>query len=334
MTTEKLKNMILEVYDVIKQPSFITGVFITLSMAAIYFGTLFLRTYEVSMPQGTQTIYTFEQDAYEVLQTNHIEYMDKEFVTVNYLNPVQCNVNIAQANKITVFADNEAYTAYSLGITVSDLLEKTGLSLDTYDTVSIPLSTYIDKSEVIQISRITVQTITRDEVIPSPVVDRTDPDAQTEPVTIEGQDGLRRVTVFEKYKNGVLVESTPISEEIITEASATLIYNPTIVTGSSDSRPTEYLNEIIVEATAYTATGNFTATGKPAQVGYVAVDPRYIPLGTKLYIESLDGSWVYGYAEAQDVGGGIKGYKIDLYMNTREECIQFGRRNLRVFILS
>ena len=72
------------------------------------------------------------------------------------------------------------------------------------------------------------------------------------------------------------------------------------------------------------------------QVGVVAVNPNLIPYGSKLYITSADGSYVYGYAIAGDTGGGVmKGTLIaDLYMDTYEECIQFGkRRNFKVFVL-
>ena len=77
-----------------------------------------------------------------------------------------------------------------------------------------------------------------------------------------------------------------------------------------------------------------TASGARAKRGTVAVDPRVIPLGTKLYIKSLTpGVPDYGFAIAQDTGGAIKGNKIDLFMDTVWECLQFGRRPVMVYIL-
>lgn len=81
-----------------------------------------------------------------------------------------------------------------------------------------------------------------------------------------------------------------------------------------------------MEATAYSG-GGTTASGMAAAVGRVAVDPRVIPLGTRLYIES------YGYAVAADTGGAIKGNRIDLYMNSESACNSFGRRNVTVHVL-
>jgi 3D (Asp-Asp-Asp) domain-containing protein len=96
---------------------------------------------------------------------------------------------------------------------------------------------------------------------------------------------------------------------------------------------------ITCEATAYTSAADecgksdgITASGMMFEVGVVAVDRRQIPLGTKLYIESLDGKYVYGYCIAADTGGAIKGNKVDLAMNTKSECFQFGRRQVRVYI--
>lgn len=84
---------------------------------------------------------------------------------------------------------------------------------------------------------------------------------------------------------------------------------------------------IIMEATAYTWTGNRTATGTWPSRGTVAVDPEVIPLGTKLHIEG------YGEAIAADTGGDIKGQRVDLYMDSYEEAIRFGRREVQVEVV-
>ena len=92
-----------------------------------------------------------------------------------------------------------------------------------------------------------------------------------------------------------------------------------------------YSNVMSMEATAYLPTdgsgAGITATGIRATYGVVAVDPRIIPLGTKVYIPG------YGVALAADTGGAIKGYKIDLCMESYAECMQFGRRNVTVYVL-
>ena len=93
-----------------------------------------------------------------------------------------------------------------------------------------------------------------------------------------------------------------------------------------------YSDCFTVEATAYTG-GGTTATGTPARYGAIAVDPDVIPYGTRMYIVSNDGYWIYGEATAEDCGGAINGYIIDLYFDSYDTCIQFGRRDCTVYIL-
>lgn len=97
-----------------------------------------------------------------------------------------------------------------------------------------------------------------------------------------------------------------------------------------------YTDVLSVTATAYSCEGytGYTYSGTVARVGAIAVDPSVIPLGTKMYIVSDDGQYVYGYCVAEDTGGAIKGNKIDLYFDTFDECWQFGVRTCTVYILA
>lgn len=70
-----------------------------------------------------------------------------------------------------------------------------------------------------------------------------------------------------------------------------------------------------------------TATGRKAEYGIVAVDPRVIPLGTALYVDR------YGFAIAADTGGKIKGARIDLCFPTHREALRFGRRTVKVLVI-
>ena len=101
-----------------------------------------------------------------------------------------------------------------------------------------------------------------------------------------------------------------------------------------------YSTLLYCSATAYTCqdkhgvtTPGTTFSGTPARVGAIAVDPNVIPLGSKLYIVSADGEYLYGYCVAEDTGGAIKGNTVDLYYNTYDECIQFGRRDVLVYVI-
>lgn len=77
----------------------------------------------------------------------------------------------------------------------------------------------------------------------------------------------------------------------------------------------------------------YTATGTLCRVGAIAVDPKVIPYGTRMYIHTNDGKYIYGIAVAEDCGGSIKGNRVDLYFDTVEECNIFGIRKCTVYFL-
>lgn len=93
--------------------------------------------------------------------------------------------------------------------------------------------------------------------------------------------------------------------------------------------------EIIVEATAYTAEcegcSGITKTGVDLNANpdakVIAVDPAVIPLGSKVHVEG------YGYATAEDIGGGINGNEIDVYVKNQNDALQWGRKQVKVTII-
>jgi len=115
------------------------------------------------------------------------------------------------------------------------------------------------------------------------------------------------------------------------------VYKPiqSINTNNTSNIPlkSEKKNYIIMRASAYTKSveeetyKGITKCGTKVSRGTVSIDPRIIPLRTKLYIEN------YGEAVALDIGGAIKGNRIDLYMETKKEALEWGVKEVKVFIL-
>jgi 3D (Asp-Asp-Asp) domain-containing protein len=123
-----------------------------------------------------------------------------------------------------------------------------------------------------------------------------------------------------KVQNTVNTVETVITVE---KTEKNIRVQPVILSSRSEKNPSKVLQ---MEATAYTHTGHLTYTGTAPQIGTIAVDPKVIPLGTKMYVEG------YSYGVAQDIGGVIKGNKIDLFMDTRQECFKWGCKNVNVYI--
>ncbi|MGG7057936.1 3D domain-containing protein [Clostridium nigeriense] len=131
-------------------------------------------------------------------------------------------------------------------------------------------------------------------------------------------------------EQGVTSANTQI--EALEAAASVQTFNENETTDNSGSTNGEYLATFSMSATAYTG-GEYTAMGlKPTRdpngLSTVSVDSSVIPLGSKVYVEG------YGYAIASDTGSAIQGNKIDLYMNSLEDCTNFGRRNVTVYIVA
>lgn len=91
------------------------------------------------------------------------------------------------------------------------------------------------------------------------------------------------------------------------------------------------LGSLVISQDSYTATAyclrGRTVTGDYVKKGTIGVDPQYIPLGSKLYVAG------YGFGIANDVGGAIKGKIIDIWLPSYDECIDWGRQTVTVYIL-
>ncbi|MEG6615360.1 3D domain-containing protein [Peptococcaceae bacterium 1198_IL3148] len=102
---------------------------------------------------------------------------------------------------------------------------------------------------------------------------------------------------------------------------------PPVPQATEPSRGSERVQTLTMEATAYCHTGSMTYTETwPVAGRTIAVDPEVIPLGSHVWVEG------FGWMIAEDTGGAIKGNIIDIYMDTREEALQWGRRDVLVII--
>lgn len=88
---------------------------------------------------------------------------------------------------------------------------------------------------------------------------------------------------------------------------------------------------LYVSASGYSAydpgNSNHTATGTLVRKGVIAVDPHVIPLGTRVFIPG------YGEAVAEDIGGSIRGHRIDVAFDSHEEALAFGRQDIEIIIV-
>lgn len=252
---------------------------------------------------------------------------------------------IRKGRKFTLNIDGNIEIITTTKKTIREAFEEAGVSVNEIDRVEPGLDAEITEDMNVSVFRVQNKQITVDSEIPFPSREEPDPTLEKGKtrIKVKGTNGLKRTTYNIQTENGIETKREVVSETIVknpvtqvvavgTKAKAA---KKTVTTNSGKS--ISYSKKLTVTATAYTASsGSKTASGKVAQYGVIAVDPKVIPLGTKLYVESTDDgkSWKYGYCVAGDTGGAIKGNKIDLYYNSEKECLQFGRRSAIVYVLN
>lgn len=292
------------------------------------------------------TVDSTSKSVYHVLLANGISLGTYDSVLPGLDIPVKDAERIVVRRAVNVtLTDNGVTKDYMTSTdTVAEFLQAKAIPVGLYDLVTPALGETITADMKISISR--GERVVTEEVIEIPFETEEHENAELADglisVTRYGVPGSRTVTKETIYREGVVVSEAVISD-VVTQQPVTEILDVgtkinTVV--APDGRVYTYSKVITCTATAYDASyesngpwGPITATGKSLASGMVAVDPRVIPLGTKLYIEAPDGSWVYGYSVAEDTGGAIKGNKVDLFYPTAYACRQFGRRTANVYIL-
>lgn len=232
--------------------------------------------------------------------------------------------------------------------TVKELLSDLKIKVDDDDIVIPDLDTELKSEGKISIIKVDVKVIEKEVEAPFKTIKKKNKELthKQSKILIQGVNGKNKVKCKEYYAGDKLIKEEVIHVETIVKPIDQVFEEGTKDVFTNDRGDFTARKAIKMVATAYEAgprsTGKrpgdkgygITASGARAKRGTVAVDPRVIPLGTKLYVKSLTpGVPDYGFAIAQDTGGAIKGNKIDLFMDTVWECLQFGRRPVMVYIL-
>lgn len=147
---------------------------------------------------------------------------------------------------------------------------------------------------------------------------------------VGGEDGEKIVKAYYVDVNGQTVKRV-VGETVVRESKNEIVAIGSGLTIETSRGATHYRERMLVEATAYShgdGSGHgVTSIGLAPRRGIIAVDPDIIPYWTKVYIPG------YGFAVAGDTGGAMVGKRIDLFMDTYNEAISFGRRNVELYIL-
>lgn len=257
-------------------------------------------------------------------------------------------ISIYKTKTVSVTADGKTKNVKLALANVYDALNFAGYEVDDDDILSTSHNEDVENINAVTIKRVTYKTESSKEKIAYDTVKKNSDDVELgeTKVKTQGKDGEKIVTREVKYIDGektsdkVVAEKTikkPVDKVVLVGTKGAATNGGAGTFTDSNGATVAYSQVLTGSGTAYTApTGAGTATGVPAYHGGVAVNPNIIPYGSKLYIVSTDGSFVYGYATAVDTGGALMAGTaiVDCYYNTYDECVNFGRRDVNVYVLA
>ncbi len=268
-------------------------------------------------------------------------------------------VFIKRAFGVDIEADGKSKKVYVTKGTVAEALEKAEIEVGENDIVYPSLDSKVNNFTKIRIFRVKYDLKSEIQEIPygTDIIKDSSMYVDEEKVVSKGVNGEKYAIYTEKYVDGELEETVFSREKIIkkpvnevikvgTKQRETLsafknngeaisdLKVPSDVKLDKNGVPVNYKYCISGKATAYTGDPE-TSTGRKPMPGHIAVDPKEIPYGTELYVVSADGTYVYGYCIAADTGGFVEmgNTDIDLYMDNKAMCREWGNRNVKIYVL-
>ncbi len=239
-----------------------------------------------------------------------------------------CVLQVVRGVEFSVVFNGQTKKFKSSKATVGEALKDVGIKYpgekiypETHVMLKSGMTIYVvDKDEHMHLQDIVGE-------IPVTYIDDKNMAAGTEKIEHHGRHSrIKVVSRISKNQQGNSI-TTEMGKVVIDTGENKVVRRGTEQKKKTPQGFKRYNKKLICEATAYCEPGGYTASGTRARYGAIATDPRYIPLGTKMYIPG------YGFCVAEDTGGAIKGNIIDLYMNSVAQCYQWGRRNVEVYIL-
>jgi resuscitation-promoting factor RpfB len=267
-------------------------------------------------------------------------------------------IEVKKAFPVTVLADGDEHIIKAAASTVADVLNEVGINLTSTDRVEPQPEHVLERGDVIRVTRVYSMLTTIRTEIPFREIRRANVnmDRGATRLVQAGSSGLREDTFEITFEDGIETESKLLQSDLVTIKQDRIVESGENTVLSRAGRTVHFDRVKNFLATAYCpgtaesgcpvdhngwskCTGKyndgFTFTGRRAVAGngteekphIIAVDPKVIPLGSRVYIDG------YGFAIAADIGSAIQGNRIDLLFNSHDVAWLFGRKQLRVYLL-
>lgn len=300
----------------------------------------------IILDENTKTIvYTSEPEPKEILRQQNIALATDDALSVSNLKNNERIIEIHRASLVRVLVDGTEKSVYIAQGTAQDALTKLGILVDDNDLINVAPSEPVNGEMNIVINRVEVQTVEKSTVIPFEVHEiptQTLDDGDVHVLT-KGVNGKRTTTVQQTLVDGKVTVEKVLDEEITTPATAkrVLVGDSHAATSQmipdeeieldANGNPVNYVKKVTGKATAY------SALGKPTKLipGAVAMDLSKYPRGSRLYIKTPDGSFIYGYSEVRDTGPAVNEgiILVDLFFGSYRESCLFGAKTVDIYVL-
>lgn len=298
-----------------------------------------VNSVKIILSNGYQkSVITSKTKVSDILAEEHIILLPEEKTTPKIDEEISDNKTI----KISKNVEDEVVAAQEKETTFEEIL-------NSYDSI-------VEKMIKEQV-KIPFETITKDV--------STGTGTTQDKIVQNGEDGIKEITYKVKYQNDIEIEKIEIKTEIIKEPVNKIVEvrtkqvttrsstersdipassNPATTSTTSLAKKVEGITPRVttLNASAYTASTcgkapgssgyGITASGARASAWYTVAAGSGYKLGTVIYIPYFASSPNGGWFVVQDRGGAISNNRVDIYMNTYNECISFGRRNLQCYI--
>lgn len=287
---------------------------------------------------GTEsTYYTSAETVQELFDENNIVTGREDFISKPLSAGLEKTdmITIERAIPVIINVDGVPRLVSTREKTVGGLLDSMNKKIDQeYVVENVTESTNLNSNMVINLTSNIRKLFTKTESVPFETEIRENASMAygTEKIVQEGSEGVVEITMEEIYTGNELTSTNELNRATVkTPVNAIIEKGTAKQVETKEVGSVAYQKAINVTATGYTphdpgCTG-ITSTGVPAKRGLIAVDPRVIPMGTKLFIPG------YGEAIAADTGGKIKGNRIDLCYDTTAEAFQWGVRDVTIYVL-
>lgn len=327
----------------VKKKGIIALVVIIIIFTCVFTIQCMKKRITVNVDGQDKTIITYKSNVEDVLKSNGIKISKDDSVQPSLETKLVNNdkINIRRSIPIVIKASDKKYEMKVLEGTIENMIEEQkdalkqkGLEFNSnIDEVYPDKNSELKKNMCVKLVKVEKKNVTEQQPIKYETVIETDEnlDESYKQIKLSGINGEKTVTYQDVYKDGKLYCRREKSSKVLVEPQ-----NEIIVKGTaklSASRGGANAGKILsCSATAYSG-GWGTSSGRtPRRVvgglSTIAVDPSFIPMGSKVYVEG------YGYAVAADTGTAIKGNKIDLYFNSYEESCRWGLKQVNVTIIA